>query len=380
MEGNGNNLNVLDTDYESSDEDSLFREDQSFTTGNETNEETDNETDNASVSRPQYDVLTMQEDDGWAIVGNGLMLHCLNMNAAELKKILITLNSTRERRPRKCRKFDHSTHHGKIDFILSRLPPPEPIRSLYLSWNKGIGNAGMYYLNLLPDSVSRLDIEGCGITSEGMRHIRTFLETNETITDINITYNNICDNGALHIARMLAVNTSLKRLHLGNRIRKGPFITPTGFECIANALTENETLTHIMLQFGDFLVNDNTTRVLCQSLKVNRGLQCVYLSGSAISDFSPAAHILFRDCLLGNTSLRELSPFRTVSRHESAMDNQSEISYLLTLNNLNRNIIRDEHATMSDWLDCIIATRRYRRVDFSYFFLRSKPELCMHSR
>jgi hypothetical protein len=239
----------------------------------------------------------------------------------------------------------------------------------------------MAHLHLLPASVTRFFVANCGITAEGTRVLCKFLESNQTITLLWPIDNLIGDEGAMHIANMLLVNTSLRELCLGNSSDASmSTLSPKFVEYIAEAPATNKTLYKIIFRFTNML-NDDAIKALCQGLAANRGLEDMSLYGLGKREFTPAGLMHIQECLQSNVYfLKELHPFNDVKRDESPVDNQSEISFLLTLNNLNRKIVRDKNATLSDWLGCIIKTSEYERVDFSYFFLRNKPELCMHSR
>ena len=300
------------------------------------------------------------------------------LNAVDLKKILTKLSSGRERRSRKCRKVENRG----LNAILSELPPPFPLKRLYLSGNERIGDDGMDHLHLIPESVTELIVPICGITAKGIKTLCDFLGTRQTIEKLYLCGNDFGDEGALHIANMLRVNDSLRFISLGCNA-----IGQAGFEYISSALGVNETL-HGMewcmrdVEDDDGVVPDETVQAFCEGLSQNRGLDSVNLMVNPDVDapFTSVGLEHFKECLRSNLRLTNFYPFKKIKRKAPPEKTPCEVSFLLTLNNVNRKIIRDPDATLSDWLECLIRTSKAERVDFSFFFLRNKPELCMLSR
>jgi hypothetical protein len=108
-----------------------------------------------------------------------------------------------------------SWYYRGINAILSKRPPPVPVKELILSWNERIGDAGMDHLHLLPESVNSLGFTRCGITANGIKTLCGFVETRETINGISLDSNRFGDEGLMHIADMLRMNTSVRYILLG---------------------------------------------------------------------------------------------------------------------------------------------------------------------
>lgn len=107
-----------------------------------------------------------------------------------------------------------SGYYRGINAILSKRPPPVPVKELILSWNERIGDAGMDHLHLLPESVNSLGFTRCGITANGIKTLCGFVETRETINSISLDSNRFGDQGLVHIADMLRMNTSVRYILL----------------------------------------------------------------------------------------------------------------------------------------------------------------------
>jgi hypothetical protein len=125
-------------------------------------------------------------------------------------------------------------------------------------------------------------------------------------------------------------------------------VGPKGFQYIGDALAVNNTLRRLPL-YSDKSIGDEHIRNLCQGLKVNCGLEALDLhyEGKSSSD-NGINHIV--DCLRNNHYLTTI----TLNEYLPSVPSWSEISFLLELNKLNRKIIRDEKATMSDLLNSVI--------------------------
>jgi len=123
-------------------------------------------------------------------------------------------------------------------------------------------------------------------------------------------------------------------------------------------------------------------RILFQGLAANRGVECVDLQGIALTQMG-IGHI--ETCLEDNfylkRSFHSLQPEnlkKIDSPYWSPYESKS-IAALLALNSLNRKLVKDEDASLSGWLESVIKSSENESVDLSYFLLRNKPELCMHS-
>lgn len=284
----------------------------------------------------------------------------MDLSCRDLERILRKLSANRQRL------------RGSFNRILAKLPPSEPVRELNLAFNRQIGNAGMDYLHLLPESTTTLNLSQCGITSKGIKSLCEYLKTNTSITTLLIWGNKVGDEGAKHIADMLRVNKFLKDLSVEEST-----MGPKGFAYLADALTVNRTLHTLPLHSDD--IGDDQVRNLCQGLKANRGIETLNLrkmTGNGGLPIAPDCIHHFVECLQSNHFLKTIIP---EGPHHWGLSAWSEISFLLELNKLNRKIIKDRDATLSDWLESVIKASSYEDVNYSYYFLRNKPELCMHS-
>jgi hypothetical protein len=152
-----------------------------------------------------------------------------------------------------------------INAIFSKRPPPVPVKELILSWNERIGDAGMDHLHLLPESVNSLGFTRCGITANGIKTLCGFVETRETINSISLDSNRFGDQGLVHIADMLRMNTSVRYILLGVGEPDGTYLFNI------NSLTINKTFGFLRFM-GQQTTTDEMVQAFCQGLEKNRFL------------------------------------------------------------------------------------------------------------
>ncbi|KAL0225880.1 hypothetical protein P9112_013204 [Eukaryota sp. TZLM1-RC] len=100
------------------------------------------------------------------------------------------------------------------------------------------------------------------ITSEGASALARALESNSTLTELNLVCINITDEGASALARALESNSSLTTLYLGDSN-----ITSEGASALARALESNSTLTRLYLQRNNI---SNPTKSKLRQIASNR--------------------------------------------------------------------------------------------------------------
>ena len=114
--------------------------------------------------------------------------------------------------------------------------------------------------------VTKLNISYNKIRNNGKAGIATALHTNTTMRTLDVSLCDISDVGAESLARALAVNRSLQKLDLrGNN----------GITHIATALQTNNTLR--ILKVGDMTVTDEGAVLLSSALTVNRSMEYLSL-------------------------------------------------------------------------------------------------------
>ena len=112
-----------------------------------------------------------------------------------------------------------------------------------------------------------------GGVDEGAGAISKTLETNATLTTLNLSWNKIGDEGAGAISKTLKANITLTTLNLSFNS-----IGNAGVEVISEALKTNSTLTELGLM--DSGIGNEGVRLLSEALKANSALTKLDLRGN----------------------------------------------------------------------------------------------------
>lgn len=121
------------------------------------------------------------------------------------------------------------------------------IQKVDLSGNENVGDIGAVCLQLIPPTVSEVDMSYCNIGAVGMRHICDFMKSNTTITTLNLAGNRFDEKCATFIGEMLRENSTLQVLRAyqygdGEKRFKYYYNSSFWFEGVAEGLMHNHTL------------------------------------------------------------------------------------------------------------------------------------------
>ena len=132
-----------------------------------------------------------------------------------------------------------------------------------------------YLVKTVLDKFTNLNL---GIKKEEIKDLVDILNTNATITTLDIGSNQFGDEGATALAEAVKINTTLTTLNIsGNNIRNDGAIV------LAAVLKENNTLTK--LDISRNYIGDPGAKALAEALKVNQTLTELYISNNSIGDF-----------------------------------------------------------------------------------------------
>ena len=123
--------------------------------------------------------------------------------------------------------------------------------------------------------VTELDISFNEIGDNGIVCIATALETNTTMRKLIVCVCNISDVGAKSLAKALTVNRSLHELNMG-----GNYIGDNGMIQIATALQTNNTLKDLSIFHNKMQITDKGVLSLSSAIK-NRSMECLKLDWSS---------------------------------------------------------------------------------------------------
>ena len=145
-------------------------------------------------------------------------------------------------------------------------------------------------------SLSNLIFSGNNLGPAGAESLATALKTNTILTNLDFSGNNVGPAGAESLATALKTNTSLTNLNL-RRNNLGP----AGAECLAKALEKNTILTNLNLSFNDLGPADAES--LATALKTNTSLTNLNFS---VNNLGPAGAESLATALKTNTILTNL--------------------------------------------------------------------------
>lgn len=119
-----------------------------------------------------------------------------------------------------------------------------------------------------------LDLRNKGITAEKSASIVGSLSNYRTVF---LNYNEIGDEGVLHIAKILSSNTTIQELYLDSNK-----ISDKGVNNIAEALSNNKTL-HLLALSQNNITDEGVTRI-AEALSKNKALRVLTLLENNITD------------------------------------------------------------------------------------------------
>jgi hypothetical protein len=252
--------------------------------------------------------------------------------------------------------------------ILANLPTNVSV--LHFRSNTGIGDAGMVHLNLIPDTVTDLNLRCCGLTTVGIKRLCKFLKSNQSITSIAMMGNIIGSEGVKEVADMMKVNNTLVKLG----IESCRISSAADFRHLSEGLAQNTGLRELSMGCSDRFTDEHVKNI-CPGLALNKGLETLWL-------FCPLGSITETGVGYLETVLRTNVYLKYV-----AMDPENiptgpgtkwnKMMYWLRLNKCNRKLLKDPNATQTQWRDAIILSSEAQNPDAIYMFLTNKPEWCM---
>ncbi|XP_071998950.1 leucine-rich repeat-containing protein 34 isoform X1 [Engystomops pustulosus] len=156
------------------------------------------------------------------------------------------------------------------------------ITDLDLRFNNLTNNGAVHIAKFLQDNCSlfHVNLMGNDIETEGAEHIAKALHRNDSLRSLRMTGNKIGNKGGMFFAAMLQINTSLEELDLGD--------CDLGIQSLiafATVLKQNKSIKSINLNRPLFYVSQEDTSIhIAQMLKVNNTLQEIHLSKHEMTD------------------------------------------------------------------------------------------------
>ncbi|KAL7835351.1 hypothetical protein SRHO_G00276980 [Serrasalmus rhombeus] len=177
------------------------------------------------------------------------------------------------------------------------------LKRLRMTGNK-IGNKGaMHFASMMQTNTTleELDVSDCDLATQSLIAFAIVLNSNRSIRSINVSRAllfSLQEETAVHMARMLAVNQTLRELHMGKH-----GMTDSGVERLCEGLMINRTLRYLDLRCNR-ITRDGAKR-LSEVLRRNSTLEILDLSSNRIED--DGAVYLSEAIALPHCKLRALS-------------------------------------------------------------------------
>lgn len=151
------------------------------------------------------------EDRKEALQRGQLQLQDLDINHRDVKRIFMKLKSGRSQPRWTCQHLGKGISElGKIERLLSS---DSNIRIVDLTCNPKIGDKVAEYLHILPDTVLSLSIVGSKVSTQGLKRVCKFLETNNIMRMFVMDgINGVDHEGVKYIGKMLSNNSKLQSL------------------------------------------------------------------------------------------------------------------------------------------------------------------------
>ncbi|XP_072514409.1 leucine-rich repeat-containing protein 34 [Salminus brasiliensis] len=156
------------------------------------------------------------------------------------------------------------------------------LKRLRMTGNK-IGNKGAMHLASMMQintSLEELDMSDCDLGTQSLIAFAIVLSNNRTVLSINVSRPllfSLQEETTVHMARMLAVNQTLRELHMGKH-----GMTDSGVERLCEALMLNRTLRYLDLCCNR--ISRDGVKCLAGVLKENNTLEILDLSSNRIED------------------------------------------------------------------------------------------------
>ena len=167
--------------------------------------------------------------------------------------------------------------------------------------SKKIGNTGAqivsFFLHNVMTTVYKLDISFNDITDDGVVAICGCLENSNTLKDLNISDNRITIEGAFNIAHAIQSNTTLQRLDIS-----GCNIPNMGIVAISNCLKYNNTLKELYSKHNN--ITAEGANVIARLIQINKTLTKIDVSFCGIP--SEGAMSITESCM-HSRALKELT-------------------------------------------------------------------------
>ena len=138
------------------------------------------------------------------------------------------------------------------------------------------------------NNIKRLDISWCDISSDGVEAIRNCLRNNNTLLELNMSYCHISNES---IAKIIDASRKLQVLNVSNNYSNyvdAKNATQQELCMVAEAIGKNTSLQELNISHNN--LQDDGSMLIAEQLKFNETLQCLNISANRITNIG-AVHI-----------------------------------------------------------------------------------------
>ena len=185
-------------------------------------------------------------------------------------------------------------------------------------------------------ALQKLNISHNEISDDGAIAFSECLKTNTTLIELDMSWNNITCKGASVIVEAIQVNTALQKLNISKTE-----ISDDGVIAFSECLKTNTTLIELDMSWNN--ITCKVASVIAEAIQVNTALQKLNISLNQISDDGAIA---FSECLKTNTTLIELdmSWNNITCKVASVIAEAIQVNTALQKLNISHNKISDDGA------------------------------------
>ena len=126
-------------------------------------------------------------------------------------------------------------------------------------------------------TLQKLDLSNNNLSDDGAATISDGLKSNRTLLELNLSNNNLSDDGASTISDCLKSNNSLQELYMSNNK-----ITSEGAKMVGEVIKVNTTLQK--LDISQNRISDDGAATISDGLKTNRTLLEINISQNSVAD------------------------------------------------------------------------------------------------
>jgi Ran GTPase-activating protein (RanGAP) involved in mRNA processing and transport len=176
-------------------------------------------------------------------------------------------------------------------------------------------------------NIKRLNLSSIFMSDDCMRLVTTAIQTNQTITELDISENRVTRRGISALARVISANSSIVNLRMWHIFDTSIQSQDSNSKCIHNflgAFKSNSTITDLSIDISGMQIED--IYALARMIKINTSIVKLHI----FYMFVDGLHLIF-NALAQNLSLTEF---------KSCVDGMDDVESLLLLSKALSNMIR----------------------------------------